>query len=210
MSPIAWIQGTPLDQFDTPAQSLLLQGRVPSAVLLSGNGCSDTTLSAGLPLTQFAVRSWRGGWFDLRPLRQQLLVEQQATGACSFTLTSGWYTTETDGPHWWRWSDGRDARIRILAGEAGPLVLSGQIQSSSPPDTVDVLLNGRLRTTIAITWDGLRPIAPLTLPLDRGENVIQLRGRNPARAVVDRRLAIGVANLAAVAGRTPQACDLHP
>ena len=210
MSPIAWIQGTPLDQFDTPAQSLLLQGRVPQAVLLSGNGCGDTTFSGGVPLTQYAVRNWQGGWFDLRPLRQQLLAEQDSARGCSFTLTSGWYTTETDGPHWWRWSDGRDARIRILVNGAGPLVLSGQFQSIDPPDRVDVLLNGRLRMTIAITWSGLQPIVPLTLPLRQGENMIQLKARNPARAVVDRQLAIGVANLAAVAGYTPQRCDLHP
>ena len=210
MSPIAWIQGTPLDQFDTPAQSLLLQGRVPKALLLSGNGCGDTTFSDGVPLTQFAVRSWQGGWFDLRPLRQQLLAEQDSDRGCSFTLTSGWYTTETDGPHWWRWSDGRDARIRILVNGAGPLVLSGQFQSIDPRDRVDVLLNGRLRTTIAITWSGLQPIVPLALPLRRGENVIQLKARNPARTVVDRPLAISVANLTAVSGATPQSCALRP
>ena len=210
MSPIAWIQGTSLDQFDTPAQSLLLQGRVPRAVLLSGNGCGDTTFSGGVPLTQFAVRSWQGGWFDLRPLRQQLLAEQDSARGCSFTLTSGWYTTETDGPHWWRWSDGRDARIRILVNGAGPLVLSGQFQSIDPPDRVDVLLNGKLRTTIAISWNGLQPIVPLTLPLRQGENVIQLKDRNPARTVVDRPLALSVANLTAVAGATPQICALRP
>jgi len=210
MAPLGWLQQTPLNQFATPDESILLQGRAPQKVVLSGNGCGDTTFSGGVRLNQYYLRGWRTGWFNLRPLEQRLLAERNVPEGCSFMLSTGWYATETDGPYWWRWSDGRDARIRVLLDRTATVVVNGQVESARNPNTVDVLIAGKKRATFDIPKRGRQPLQPLSLGLKRGENTIQFVSRNSAMVVGGRALAIEIANLTAVSTDNAAGCDLHP
>lgn len=210
MAPLGWLQHTPLNQFDTPDQSLLLQGRVPQKVVLNGNGCGDATFSTGVSLNQYSVRQWDKGWFDLRPLGQRLVAERNVPTGCTFTLSTGWYTTETDGPYWWRWSDGRDARMRVLLNRPTTVVVNGQIQSERTSNRVDVLVNGRTLTTLSITGQGPQSLRPLSLALKRGANTIQFVSHNPATIINGRALAIELANVTAVSTDNALSCGLHP
>jgi len=210
MAPLGWLQQTPLNQFATPDQSILLQGRVPQKVVLAGNGCGDAAFSEGVRLNQYALRGWNQGWFDLRALGGRLVADRDIARGCSFMLSTGWYTTETDGSYWWRWSNGRDARIRILVDRATTVFMNGQIESIRYPNRVDVRLNGQKLTTLDITSKGLQPAGPLPLALGRGANVIQFASRNAAVAVEGRPLAIDLANATMVSGDNHMECDLHP
>jgi len=210
MAPLDWLQQTPLNQFATSDESILLQGRTPQKVVLSGNGCGATTFSGGVRLNQYYLRGWQTGWFNLRPLQQRLLAERDTPRSCSFMLDTGWQTTETDGPYWWRWSDGRDARIRVLIDRATTVVINGQLGSFRGPNKVTVAVNGARPTTLDIPRVGLQPLRPLSFALRQGVNVIQFTSRNPAVSVNGLALAIELANITIVSSDNSLGCDLHP
>jgi hypothetical protein len=125
-------------------------------------------------------------------------------------LTTGWYRTETNDPFWWRWSDGRDAQIRVITAEAGLLTLDGQIETAQTPNQVRVLVNGQPQETLDVTWTGLRPFGPLALPLQAGVNTVQLVSQNQPVEIERRALGIGVANVTATFGEGATTCALHP
>lgn len=211
MSRIGWIEDTPLHSFATPAYSLLLQSRTPQKVVLDGDECGTETFADGVALHPFATHELGKGWFNLRPLAQQLDVEQDTPrGGCTFGLTTGWHQTEIDDPYWWRWSDGRDARLRMVVAEAGTAMLDGQIEVAQTPDRIDVLVNGERQATLDVAWQGLRPFGLLAIPLQPGINTVRLVSQN-APVEIDRRpLGIGVANLTATYGERAATCTLHP
>lgn len=210
MAPLGWLQQTPLEQFATPAYALLLQGRTPERLVLSGNGCGEEQFSAGVNLNQYYVRGWEGGWFNLGPLRTALLDQQQNTGVCTFLLTTGWNDTETSDPYWWRWSSGQDSRTRILAAADGQFILNGQIESYRSPNGVTVIVNGVSQQTIEIAQRGQNTFSPLTLSLKQGVNEVRLVSRNPAQLVGERSLTFDVANLTLTRGDTGQPCRFQP
>ncbi len=210
MASLGWLQSTPLNEFATPDRSILLQGRTPQKVVLSGNGCGDTTFSGGVSLNQYYLRGWQTGWFNLQPLRQRLLAEQDTPHGCSFMLITGWQTTETDGPYWWRWSDGRDALIRVLLDRATTVVMNGQLGSIRYPNQLAVSVNGAPPTTLDVSRTGLQPLQPLSFTLRQGANVIQFVSRNPAIAVGGLPLAIEMANVTMVSRDNSLECALHP
>lgn len=210
MAPLGWLQGTPLDQFATPSYALLLQGRTPERLVLSGNGCGEEQFRAGVNLNQYYLRGWQGGWFNLGPLRTALLDQQQNTGVCSVLLTTGWNDTETSDPYWWRWSSGQDSRIRILAAADGQFILNGQIESYRTPNQVTIVVNGVPQQTVEITQGGQNTFSPLTLSLKQGVNEVKLVSRNPAQLVGQRALSFNVANLTLTRSDSGQLCRFQP
>ncbi len=210
MAPLGWLQQTPLDQFATPAYALLLQGRTPERLVLSGNGCGEEQFGAGVNLNQYYLRGWQGGWFNLGPLRSALLDQQQNTGVCSLLLTTGWNDTETSDPYWWRWSSGQDSHIRILAAADGQFILNGQIESYRAPNGVTVIVNGVPQQTVEVAQGGQNTFSPLTLTLKGGVNEIRLVSRNPAQLIGERQLTFDLANLTLTRTDSGQLCRFQP
>jgi len=210
LAPLGWLQGTPLEQFATPAYALLLQGRTPERLVLSGNGCGEEQFGAGVNLNQFYVRNWEGGWFDLRPLRAALLDHQQNTASCTLLMTTGWNDTETSDPYWWRWSNGQDSRLRILAAADGQFFLNGQIESHRLPNRVTVIVNDVPQQTVEVTQGGQSTFNPLTLSLKQGVNEVRLVSRNPSEIVGERQLTFNVANLTLTRADNGQVCRFQP
>lgn len=212
MAPIQRFRDTPLDQFATPYLALLLQGRAPSTVLLSGDMCGTASFVDGVRLDSAsdAVQGWHAGWFDLGDVQRRLAAEQGAGPGCTIILTSGWHQTETDDPYWWRWSDGQDARVAVRTGRAGEVVLSGKIESFRQPNTVEVLVNGEPSATLVVDWAGIRPFQGVPLVLRAGQNTIQLRSGNQPLVFDGRPLAIDVGDLAITPTDGAAACTFHP
>ncbi len=210
MAPLGWLQQTPLDQFATPAYALLLQGRMPERLVLSGNGCGEEQFGAGVNLNQYYLRGWQGGWFNLGPLRTALLDQQQNVGVCSLLLTTGWNDTETSDPYWWRWSSGQDSRLRIVAAADGQFILNGQIESYRAPNGVTVIVNGVPQQTVEVAQGGQNTFSPLTLTLKGGVNEIRLVSRNPAQLVGERQLTFDLANLTLTRTASGQLCRFQP
>jgi hypothetical protein len=55
MARLGWLSDTPLNSFATPAYSLLLQGRTPDKVILSGDECGTETFEKGIALNAFGT-----------------------------------------------------------------------------------------------------------------------------------------------------------
>ncbi len=210
MAPLGWLKGTPLDQFATPAYSLILQGQTPERLLLGGNGCGEEQFGAGVNINQYYVRDWQGGWFNLGPLHNALVDQQQQVGVCTFLLTTGWNDTETSDPYWWRWSSGQDSHIRILAAADGQFTLNGQVESYRVPNQVTIIVNGVSQQTIDIAQGGQQTFSPVTLSLKQGVNDVRLVSRNPAQLVGERSLSFDLANLTLTRGDSGQVCRFQP
>ena len=211
MARLGRLNETALGSFATPAYSILLQGRSPDKVVLSGDACGTETFETGVALNEYGTRAVSGGWFNLQPLAQDIRTEHDLPrDGCTFGLSTGWHQTETNDPFWWRWSDGRDAQIRVVAANAEQLTLTGQIETARTPNRVDVVVNGVQQTTLDVSWEGLRPFDPLVLSLQAGENTIQLMSQNAPVEIERRPLGIGVANVTATYGEGATTCALHP
>lgn len=211
MSRLGWLDDTPLSSFATPAYSVLLQGRTPNKVVLSGDACSTETFNRGVALHEFATRSLSQGWFNLQPLADVLEREHDVPrNGCTFSLTSGWHQTETNDPFWWRWSDGRKAQLRTVVAAAGTLTLHGQIETAQVPNRVAVVVNGRQQAVVEVTWKALQEFPPFGLALQPGVNTIELLGQNAPIEIEHRPLSFGVANMTATYGEGSTTCALHP
>jgi hypothetical protein len=211
MSRLNWLDDSALNSFATPAYSVLLQGRTPDKVVLSGDACASETFEQGVALHAFATRDLAQGWFNLQPLAAALESEHDIPrNGCTFGLTSGWHQTESNEPFWWRWSDGRAASLRVLLATAGTVTLEGQIETAQVPNQVSVLVNGQPQASLDLAANGLIPFTPLALPLQAGTNTIELVSKNAPVEIVGRPLGIGVANLTATYGEGSTTCALHP
>ncbi|HEX5501386.1 MAG TPA: hypothetical protein VFW96_02110 [Thermomicrobiales bacterium] len=115
----------------------------------------------------------------------------------------GWYDLErrADTGTRFRWTDG-DATLSLTLLDPAPRTvhLTATAFGYHQPFTVDVLLNDRVVTTVAV---GLQPtVLDLTLPLDHGYNALRFRARaRPVRPSDvgggrdDRALAIALADV---------------
>jgi len=193
-----WIAGTPLNYWTMPALSMLLQGRAPLKVVMSGDGCSGETFAAGVRMNPWFVRPWSGRWFDLSRLQQGIVADEQTPTGCWSMLTTGWHGTERGGPDaWWRWSNGRGT-IRVVSDRDMNVVLTGGLESIRRPAAVTVLLNGQAVTTVAVTWAGMQPFPSVPLQLRRGENLIEMVSDVPPETPTGdyRQLSMGVGTIA--------------
>jgi hypothetical protein len=77
MSSIDWLIETPLYHPSVVPYSILLQGRTPEKVVLSGNGCDQAELSEDLPIADWDLIAWGQGWFNMDHLKQNLTQPQQ-------------------------------------------------------------------------------------------------------------------------------------
>jgi hypothetical protein len=215
LAPLGSLSGTALDDWPTAYLAMLQQGRTPGQVALPGDDCGTTDLAAGLrlnPQPGGAVRVWDTGWFDLQPVRERLLAERAGGSGCNFALTTGWHRTETNDPFWWRWSDGRNAQLRVTLDRPATVILRGEVETATAANRAAIKVNGQDRGAIDLPATGLRPLGPLSLPLRAGENVITFTSQNaPIPAAADGRpLAISVANLAMSIDQSSQSCAFHP
>jgi hypothetical protein len=197
-STIAWLPNTPLEHWSLTTYSLLIQSRRPDKVVMPGNGCVEESFADGLPVAIFGpggwtIRDWQHGWFDLSVLHTQLTAMQDTPPSCQFPLTWGWYGIERDGENWHRWTSGR-ARVRVLLARDTQATLRGQIVAIRPPNQVDLLVNGALRTTLDVTRDGWQSFGPVVFSLHAGENTLEFVSHNPPVTIPtdSRELAIAV------------------
>jgi hypothetical protein len=217
MAPQEVLRGTALDQFATPFYSVLLQGRTPAKVFLGEDACGSATFNDGVALDGQSVRAWNSGWFDLGTLRGNLLSDLGGgtdRNGCAFILSTGWHQTETDGPYWWRWSDGRDPALQIELRQAATVSLTGLIESATLPNRVDVIVNGSQQASLDITAAGLAPLGPLTFDGAAGGTVLELVSNNAPVDVEGRSVAIDVSNVTVTTSTSPEgapvACLFHP
>ncbi len=209
MAAAGGLRDTPLNHWSVATRSLLLQGRSPERVALPEDGCGATSFAAA-PLAALLPGRDASGWFDLSTLGRRLAEAETTAPGCSFTLTGGWHRSESDGPYWWRWSDGADAQLRIVAERALSASLNGQIEAAQTPATIVVLVNGVERQRLEVREPGLGPLGPLELELSSGANLVQLVSMQPAVSVGGRPLAFSLANLALVSGDPGLVCTFHP
>ncbi|HUI08010.1 MAG TPA: class I SAM-dependent methyltransferase [Verrucomicrobiae bacterium] len=111
-------------------------------------------------------------------------------------LTNGWHGVERSGSDWWCWTPGR-GEIRIPSPRRCESRLQGQLYSIQHPNNAEIAVNGNRVATIDVTWDSFGEIPPVALPLEAGENVVEIASRNPALTPPndDRLLAVAVKNL---------------
>lgn len=124
-------------------------------------------------------------------------VEHKLGLTCSVSFSDGWYGIERQGTRWWRWNKGKGT-VRILSNVAGPARMRGWLNAASPPDKVDVYLNGvRQSPTDGITVDEGSVPFDMALGLVAGENTVEFACRTPpAPLKTDARiLGISVSNL---------------
>lgn len=208
-APVNWLNDTPLNQFGTPALALVLQGRTPAKLMVPNDDCGTQTFGDGYRLDDYLTRPWQSAWFRFDQLHTRLVGEQQYAENCSFALTTGWYQTETNGPYWWRWSDGKHAAMRVVLAKGGSVAFTGQIESREQPNTITVLVNGTPQTTIDVTWTGLRALAPVQLKLAQGVNTVQFVSQRSPVPTQGRLLAFDLSNVTMVNTDQPVACRFH-
>jgi hypothetical protein len=77
--------------------------------------------------------------------------------------------------------------------------MRGELYSIRSPNTVDVIVNGAKVVTWDINWDRFKPLEPVMLHLESGQNRIEFVSHNPAIYVTSdsRPLAVAVRNLRA-------------
>lgn len=217
--PAEGINGTPLDHWSIATRSILLQGQNPQQIVLNNDSCGEVNFADSTYLYRYLdtnfVRSRlaRGsGWFNIDRLNQQLRSDRGTAAPCSFQLTTGWHLTETTGPYWWRWSDGRAAQMRATMDRADTIILYGQIETARAPNQLRVLVNGQQQGTLDLPTTGLHPIDLPPLSLRAGSNTIQLVSQNPpVPANTDGRLlGLSISNLTMVRGMSEQPCAFQP
>jgi hypothetical protein len=209
MNPVAWLDRTAFNHFATPYLSILLQGQTPQKVLLSGDGCTQQTFQEGVWLDLYSERSWRGGWFDLQTLGQNLRAEVESPKGCMFMLTSGWHRTEGNENYWWRWSDGQDAQVRVMLDENASLILHGAVESFQRPNQVDVYINNTKTATLEVARYGMHDFEPVSLQLHKGQNLIQFVSHNLPVEFESRELAINIGGLTLISDDGDWSCRLH-
>ena len=217
MAPQEALRGTALDQFATPYYSVLLQGRTPAKVFLGEDACGTATFNDGVTLDGQSLRAWNSGWFDFGTLRANLLSDVSGganRNGCAFILSTGWHQSETDGPYWWRWSDGRDAALDVELPQAATVSLTGLIESATLPNRVDVIVNGTQQDSLDITAAGLAPFGPLTFDGAAGGTLLEFVSHNAPVEVDGRSVALDVSNVTVTASTNPEdapvACLFHP
>ena len=117
---------------------------------------------------------------------------------CQIDFTAGWYPREGSGNDWWFWAE-KQGEITLWAPHAMSVELQAQFMSMSLPNTIDVILNGKLERE----WPVQASFA-LPLPVRSGRNTLELVSREPAvKPPHDSRLlGIGVRNLVVVDAET--------
>jgi hypothetical protein len=172
-SSIKWLYQTPLDHWSVSTNSLLLQGRTPTHVVLNGDACQTVSFLEAMPVAIFGPKEWR-------------LRDWQ----------TGWFGIEEDNGDWWRWTSGR-ASVRLFIAQDTPALVRGAIVSIRQPNQVDIAVNGDKIETFSILKDGFQPFTPIALTLRRGENTIEFTSHNPPVQIPtdSRWLAVAIRDL---------------
>lgn len=211
---LPWAAQTPLGHWSVSAYSLLQDNKQPQKVVLAANGCTAESLGKGLQVTQWDLRDWKTGWFDLQPLAAKMAVNVKAQTppptTCNFTPVSGWYPNEQNGTDWWRWTE-NVGKIRVYSPGNAQVTLQGNLRSMPRPNEVQVLLNGQPITSIGVDWENLQPFTPIPLNLKQGNNELIFVSKQPAiQAENDpRRLAIVVGNLRFLDSSNKSLCEFR-
>jgi hypothetical protein len=133
-------------------------------------------------------------------------VERALGLTCSVSFSDEWAGIERQGALWWRWNNGQGT-VRILSNVAGAAAMRGWLMAASPPDTVDVFVNGVRRSPAGgITVDEGRVAIDMALPLTLGETKVEFAARRPAVPLERDTRAIGVGNLEMVPMDGAPAC----
>jgi hypothetical protein len=209
-APLGWVDRSPLNQFATPYYSVLLQGREPQKIVLTGDHCTQAPLSLETAPDSFVARIWTTGWFDFSTLGTKLEDEQTTAEGCMFFLSSGWYNSESDGPHWWRWSDGRDARINVVTDKQMVVELDGSLEMAESPDRLTIVANGTRVTNQPIDWRGMAYFGPIRIDLKPGVNVIQLMKQGEPADYGGRAHGLAVAALKITPVDPALTCERRP
>jgi lysophospholipase L1-like esterase len=132
---------------------------------------------------------------------------------CTLRFLAGWHDWEwgQSGHDWWRWTEGHGA-IQIMTGDGGDILMRGELYSIRSPNTVDVFVNGKKAVTWDISWDRFRPLEPVMLHLERGQNRVEFVSHNPAMYIASdsRPLAVAVRNLRAEGPNDTAVCEWQP
>ncbi len=134
--------------------------------------------------------------YDLPPAGIPAL-QSLPTTVCTYAMSYGWYDIEQNKQVWWRWMSGLGV-VRMTATRPLSVIMTGYIASATAPDTVDVLVGGKLVTTISVTMPaGREEFDPVVLDLQSGVNTITFHSHNaPGHIKGDSRdLAIAIYDL---------------
>jgi hypothetical protein len=133
------------------------------------------------------------------------------SAACTYAMTYGWYDVEQNKQLWLRWMSGLGV-VQVNTTHPLSVVMTGYIASATPPDTVDVLVGGRVVTTIPVTMHtGREEFDPVVLHLQSGVNTITFHSHNPPRRVKgdSRNLAIAIYGLQIASNGNVPVCALR-
>ena len=140
-------------------------------------------------------------------IRQVTKFEPGAdTLECKASFLTGWHAREASASSWWRWSEGSPT-LRVVTNQDLILQWQGTLLSMIWPQKVNILVNGKRVST----WDA-KPTINFSVPLQAGENVIQLVGQTPGiRSGTDTRiLSFGLRDLVLhTAEKVTEVCELE-
>lgn len=94
-------------------------------------------------------------------------------------FTQGWHELEQDDTCWWRWSSGRGKiEVHHPTGEQTDLYFS--VRSIFHLDQIKLMVNGKKAGNFQAS-SKIQSVGPFTVPLDRGNNDIELVSSSGAR-----------------------------
>lgn len=131
----------------------------------------------------------RGVTVECRDTNTPLMASRQL---CPFKLTAGWHDPERDGTDWSSWTDGHGP-ISVWASNKIDVILSGEINSASRPNGVDVIVKKEKLDTVNIDWKewAFHPLSALHLPLKTGREHTGTRKQKTRRHPTTRQTPTG-------------------
>jgi len=184
---------SPLNFWSLPPASLGLQSTKPNFVVLPKHLCDTAVATGRIPMDLTAPDRDRGGLhMNLFHLRSQVIE----SSICWSAYQAGWHDLETSEGTTRRWSNSNGV-IVVMMNEAGPVNLTGVLDSVQTPNEVKLRINGTVQRNYVIEGDRYTDLAGTTVQLEKGANMIEFVSMRPASTVEGdpRELTIAVVNL---------------
>lgn len=195
---------SPLNFWPLPATSIMIQSVTPEYVVLPQDLCANAERTGEIPMNlNDPLTDTPGRWVNMYYLRSRVT----AYTTCWFGYEQGWHELETGGETR-IWTKGTNGSLIVVMDNAGPVQLSGTLDSLEIPNEVQIRVNGLVQRTIPLEETRYRDLAGIQLHLDQGENTIEFVSMRPAsHAPGDSRLlGIAVINLELTAIESDAIC----
>jgi hypothetical protein len=184
---------------DRPAAEFSVNEAGPFEVnvpLAGANGPRELSIEMWLPQS-FEPAKVVPGSLDTRNMTLEFthLLMSSAARPLFTRLGRGWYAREARGADWWYWSQ-MEGTVQVAAERPGTLVITGQMDTFTPGNSIDVLLDGAVAATVTDPTVEWTPQS-LRIPMPAGLHTVAFRSRQPGVQPPHdgRTVALGIKDL---------------